>query len=393
MRLLFTCLPGHGHFLPMLPLAQATVEAGHEVAFATAADFCPRIEQAGFSTFPAGLSLSAQLDEAGRRYPEANLPPGKHRFETFVPQMLAGVAAPPRMAELAPVIDEWQPHLLVHDETELAGPLAAAHAGVPWADHSVGILRPLAMAELAGRTLAPLAEQWGVDLGRFAGLFRYLYLDVCPPRLQRDEIGQIRVSHALRNLGTETGPTDTLPPVLASLPSQPTVYVSLGTIFNRASDLFRIILEGMVGEPVNVVVTVGPDNDPAALGPQPDNVRVERYVPQALLLPHCHAVVNQGGTAILDILGAGLPILVLPQGANQFHNAEALVNSGVARALLPGEVTPAAVRDGLHALLSETRHRQAASAIAAELAAMPGPELVVGLLERLARDRAPLARP
>ncbi|MGI9118584.1 MAG: glycosyltransferase [Acidimicrobiales bacterium] len=377
----------------MLPLAQATVEAGHEVAFATAADFCPRIEQAGFSTFPAGLSLSAQLDEAGRRYPEANLPPGKHRFETFVPQMLAGVAAPPRMAELAPVIDEWQPHLLVHDETELAGPLAAAHAGVPWADHSVGILRPLAMAELAGRTLAPLAEQWGVDLGRFAGLFRYLYLDVCPPRLQRDEIGQIRVSHALRNLGTETGPTDTLPPVLASLPSQPTVYVSLGTIFNRASDLFRIILEGMVGEPVNVVVTVGPDNDPAALGPQPDNVRVERYVPQALLLPHCHAVVNQGGTAILDILGAGLPILVLPQGANQFHNAEALVNSGVARALLPGEVTPAAVRDGLHALLSETRHRQAASAIAAELAAMPGPELVVGLLERLARDRAPLARP
>ncbi len=57
MRVLCTCVPGFGHFHPMVPLAQALVRAGHEVAFATAERFCRRVvEPAGFPTFPAGLS-------------------------------------------------------------------------------------------------------------------------------------------------------------------------------------------------------------------------------------------------------------------------------------------------------------------------------------------------
>ena len=94
MRVLATCLPGHGHFNPMLPLAQALVGADHEVAFATAEDFCPRVVQAGFPAFPAGLSLERQMAEARLRYPEQDALEGAARFESFVPLMLAGVAAP-----------------------------------------------------------------------------------------------------------------------------------------------------------------------------------------------------------------------------------------------------------------------------------------------------------
>ncbi|MBW3612161.1 MAG: hypothetical protein KY438_11670, partial [Actinobacteria bacterium] len=176
MRVLCTCLPGHGHFLPMRPFATALAAAGHDVAFATAGEFCPHVEKAGFPAFPAGLSLPRQLEEANRRYPEGELPPGKERFETFVPRMLAGVAAPARAADLVPLVADWRPDVVVHDETELAGPVAAAVAGIPWADHSMGILRPLQMLRLAGDTLAPLSREWGVDVGPFAGLFRYLYL-------------------------------------------------------------------------------------------------------------------------------------------------------------------------------------------------------------------------
>ncbi len=130
MRALFTCLPGYGHFLPMAPLARAVADAGHELAVATAADFCPRVEKAGFRAFPAGITLAQQLEEAGRRYEEANLPPSKERFERFVPKMLAGVAAPSRAADLAPMIEEWRPDVVVHDETEFGAPVAAAAAGV-----------------------------------------------------------------------------------------------------------------------------------------------------------------------------------------------------------------------------------------------------------------------
>lgn len=393
MRVLYTCLPGHGHFNPVLAMAQATAGAGHDVAFATAAEFCPRIQEAGFVTFPAGISLPDQLDEARRRFPDQAALFGRDRFEQFVPRMLAAVAAPPRAADLVPIVQRWEPDLVVHDETELAGPVAAAHAGVPWADHSVGILRPLGMARLAGQELAPLCRQWRVDVGPFAGLFRWLYLDVCPPTLQSPEIASVEVAHPVQNVAIEPPGDEPAPAWISRLPDSPTVYVSLGTIFNQDLSLFEAILHGLRDEPLEVIMTIGADNDPAALGPQPANVHVERYVSQSLLLPHADVVVNQGGTALLQILAHGLPILVIPLGANQFHNADACVDAGVGRRLLAAEVTPESVRAGVRALLDDPTYRQQARRVAAEIEAMPAPADGVRLLERLAAERRPLGRP
>ncbi|MDP9389212.1 MAG: glycosyltransferase [Actinomycetota bacterium] len=395
MRVLGTCLPGHGHFNPMLALAQALVRGGHDVAFATAADFCPHVERAGFAAFPAGMPLARQMEEARRRYPEQDRLSAMERFEQFVPRMLAGVAAPARLADLVPVVREWRPDVLVHDETEFAGPVAAAAAGIPWADQSVGILRPLGMARLAGETLAPLCEEHGVDVGAFGGLFRYLYLDVAPPSLQSPEIAQIDVAHPVQNATVEPGAEgESLPEWVHRLPPErPVVYVSLGTVFNaRARGVFAAVLEALCSEPVTAVLTIGPGNDPAEFGPQPDHIHVERFIPQSLLLPFCDAVVNQGGTAILPILAHGLPLLVLPQGANQFHNAVACVAAGVGRRLLPHEVTPEAVRRDVHALLHDDSLREGARRVQRELAEMPGPAHGVALLERLATERRPVGR-
>ena len=393
MRVLCTCLPGHGHFNPMLALAQALTRAGHDVAFATAEDFCPHIDQRGFSAFAAGLPLAEQMQQARRRYPEQDGLTAMERFEQFVPRMLAGVAAPARLDDLLPVVDKWQPDLLVHDETELAGPVAAAVAGIPWADQSVGILRPLSMARLAGETLAPLAQKHGVDVGPTAGLFRWLYLDVAPPSLQSPEIARIPVAHQVQNATIDPGAEgESLPEWVQDLP-RPVVYASLGTVFNtRAGEVFAAVLDGLRDEPLSLVLTVGGGVDPDSFGPQPENVHVERFIPQSLLLPHCDAVVNQGGTAILPILANGLPVLVVPQGANQFHNAEACVTAGVGRRLLPAEVTAEAVRREVRFLLSDEGLRQSARRIQGELAAMPGPAAGVALLERLAAERRPLER-
>ncbi len=395
MRVLCTCLPGHGHFNPMLALAQSLTKAGHEVAFATAADFCPHIERTGFAAFHAGLPLARQMADARAAYPEQDRLVAMDRFEQFVPRMLAGVAAPARAADLVPIVEDWKPDLLVHDETEFAGPVAAAEAGIPWADQSVGIMRPRAMARLAGETLAPLARQHGVDVGLFGGLYRWLYIDVAPPSLQSAEIAGVEVAHQVQNATIEPGAEgEALPAWVGDLPAdRPVVYVSLGTVFNaKARDVFGAVLEALASEPVTAILTIGSDNDPADFGPQPDHIHVERFIPQSLLLPYCDAVVNQGGTAILPILAHGLPLLVLPQGANQFHNAAACVAAGVGRRLVPGEVTADAVRRDVRALLDDADLRAAAGRVKEEIEAMPGPERGVELLERLATERRPLLR-
>jgi len=378
----------------MVALAQALARAGHQVAFATAADFCPHVEQAGFAAFPAGMPLARQMEEARKRYPDQDRLSAMERFEQFVPRMLAGVAAPARAADLVPVVSDWEPELLVHDETEFAGPVVAAAAGIPWADQSVGILRPLAMARLAAETLAPLREQHGADVGPFGGLFRYLYLDVAPPSLQSPEIADISVAHPVQNATIDPGAEgEGLPEWVRHLPDRPVLYVSLGTVFNaRARSVFAAVLEGLRDAPVTVVLTIGTDNDPGDFGPQPEHVHIERFIPQSLLLPFCDAVVNQGGTAILPILAHGLPLLVLPQGANQFHNAEACVAAGVGRRLLPSDVSAEAVRREVDDLFHDPALREGARRVQRELAQMPGPDHGAALLERLAAERRPLER-
>jgi UDP:flavonoid glycosyltransferase YjiC (YdhE family) len=394
MRVLCTCLPGYGHFNPLVPLARALARAGHEVAFATAADFCPRVERAGFRAFAAGLGMRQQMELAARRYPqEAALPPGKERFETFVPRMLAGVAAPARAADLIPLARRWRPHVVLHDEAEFAAPVAADVLGVPYASQSIVLLRPWRMTRLTGEVLAPLCREWGVDLGELAGLYRYLHLDACPPSLQEKHIEEVLTAHPLANTSDlDTAEGEELPAWVAALPARPTVYVTLGTVFNRDRQVLSTILHGLREEPVNVIATVGYNSDPADLGPQPEHVHVERYIPLSLLLPHLDLVVTQGGTSILPALGAGLPLLVVPQGADQFHNAEACERRGVGLRLLPHELAAEAVCASVTRLLGETSFASNAAAVADEMARMPGPEEGVRLLERLARHAQPLLR-
>ena len=386
MRVLCSCLPGFGHFHPMVPLARALVDAGHEVAFATAPRFCERVvAPAGVLAFAAGVSPVVVEEETARLPEVATL--GPRDVWPFGAQMFAGVAASRKVGDLVDLVERWEPALVVHGAIDFAGPVAAARARVPWVNHGVGALQPREFWELSAEVVTPLWREAGVQPGPLGGMFRHLYLDVCPPSFQSPEIGLVPARHPLRPVPFDTPAGDELPPWVAALPDRPTVYVTLGTIFNAAPGLFETLLDGLREEPFNVIVTVGHDRDPKELGVQPPNVRVERYIPQSLLFPHCDAVVCHGGSGtVLAALSWGLPLLVVPQGANQFWNAERCAELGLGSYLAEADVSPDAVRRHVHTLLEEPRYRDAARRVQDEIALMPAPAAAVPQLERLAES-------
>jgi len=245
---------------------------------------------------------------------------------------------------------------------------------------------PLDFYRFGAELVAPLWRKWGVTPGPLGGMFASAYLDICPPSLQSADIAEIGpVAHPLRPVPFDAVAGEALPPWIAGLAPQPTVYVTLGTLDNDAPGILEAAVEGLRGEPVNVVVTVGPNREPEELGPQPPNVHVERYVPQSQLLPLCDVVVAHGGSGTtLAALAHGLPLLVLPQGANQFWNAERCAALGLGIRLLPGQVDPGSVRRGVRALLEQPGYRDQARRLAGEIAAMPAPAEVVALVEGLA---------
>jgi UDP:flavonoid glycosyltransferase YjiC (YdhE family) len=370
----------------MVPISRALQAAGHEVAFATQERFCGRVGQAGFRAFPAGLH-PALIVERTLALPGA-AGGGPEDAWSFGAQMFAGIAAPAKVPDLVGIIDEWAPQLVIYDVTDFAGPVAAAHAGIPYAACSLGPMFPLEFHELGAELVAPAWQEWGVTPGPFGSMFDQAYLDTCPPSLQSSEIEEIRpVVHPLRPVPFDAVAGEELPSWVEQLPGRPTVYVTLGTLDNEAEGVIEAAVEGLRDEPINLIVTVGPSRDPVELGPQPANVHVERYVPQSLLLPHCDVVVAHGGSGTsLAALSHGLPMLLLPQGANQFENAKKCAEEGVAIRLGQGEVTAERIREAVRALREEERYGARAGEIRAEIEQMPSPEQVVPLLERLAGE-------
>lgn len=389
MRVLVACGGGYGHLHPHLPLAAALADAGHAVAFALPESFRQRVERAGFAAIPVPPDREEMMREVERRFPNwaATIP--DQRFSLV--HVGAEIIAPMMLSPLLDALEEWRADLLVHGPAVYAGPLAARLAGIPSVNQSWGALLPLSELRLAAEALADLWKSHALPPPPFAGLFDYLYLDVAPPSLQDPEIAEVGVAHPLRHTPLDAVGDEDLPRWVASLSDRPTVCVTLGTFYNRLTNVFAAVLEGVRQEPVNVIALVGYDLGVDALGPQPDHVRVEHYVPLSLLLPHCDLLVTHGGSgSVLTALGEGVPLLVVPMGADQSANARRAEACGAGRWVAPSEARPARVRDEVAALLAEPGFRQAARGVRREMLAMPGPRQQVALLAELAREGRPL---
>jgi UDP:flavonoid glycosyltransferase YjiC (YdhE family) len=76
-------------------------------------------------------------------------------------------------------------------------------------------------------------------------------------------------------------------------------------------------------------------------------------------------------------------MLLIPMGADQPLNAARCVALGVAQELDALEASPQMVLEAAAQLLAEPAYRQAAGRISAEIAALPGLEQALPLLERL----------
>jgi UDP:flavonoid glycosyltransferase YjiC (YdhE family) len=318
VRVLFASLGSVGHTYPLIPLALAVRDAGHEVHWAAGEEVHPPLDALGLRPFR----------------------PADAFYEIYA-------------EDLAPSLDLLRPDLVVHEWGLPGAAVAAAQAGIPGLWHGFGRMIPPGI----GLQLPSLVD----------GAADRPHLDICPPSLQDKDFLATGDRIALRPVPfSPPGPL----PVLEH--GRPLVYLTLGTAFGTAS-LLSTAIAGLAGLDVSVVVAAG-RVPPEQLGDLPPRVTVAAWVPQARLLPHADVVVHHGGSGTtLGALAAGIPQLFLPQGADQFANADAVTAAGAGRQLRGAEVTPAAIASEAFDLIAGNAHRDPAREIAAEIARMPSP--------------------
>lgn len=278
------------------------------------------------------------------------------------------IEAPARLETLRALIDRWTPDAVVYESADLAAPIAASEARIPFVHHAFGRPIPEPTLRMAAETVATLWQDAGLDPEPLAGAYRGSYVDICPPSL--------RVALPRRPLHTFTVRPVDAPPRAAHSRDRPVVYATLGTIFNELAT-FRLLLDALESIDCDVVMTIGRNRSPADLQPIPGNATIASYIPQAEVLDGCDAVIAHGGSgSFLAALAYGRPLVLLPRGADQFDNAEACRRLGVAEVILPSEATVESLRESITNVLMKPTYAAAARSVAAEIATMPAPTTV-----------------
>ena len=386
MRILLTTQPAYGHLRPMLPLADSLRARGHEVRAASSRRFARVIEDHGYPAEVAGLDW-VEGDEASIPE-ELRAPPGLTLAQFFAHQFVWMTAE--RLArDVIDLAARWRPEVVIHETTEFGGVLAAEAIGVP----AVGL--QIASPSLITSDVTSEVERALVGVRASLGL--------PPSPMPRDPDDHPILCFAPPSLHDPVVP---LPPSMQSFgpppprlveweglpdgsdPARPTVYATLGTVFSDPAyelPFFPTVLQGLAGEALDLVVSVGPNGDPASLGPQPDNVRIATYVPQRALLDRCAAIVCHGGYGtLLDAIDAGVPLVVVPLGADQHINGATVERLGLGCVISEDDLTPATVRDAVLALIREPRWREAVVRVRDEWRALPARESAAGVVEELA---------
>jgi UDP:flavonoid glycosyltransferase YjiC (YdhE family) len=399
VKILFTVQPAAGHLHPLVPVAQALTDAEHEVAVCSAASFRPEVDAFRLAYIDAGLDWLMSDRSTWEAFPP--MPPPGPEFAAWAVTTLADIAAGRMASDVLGVARDWAADLIIREGMEYGGCLAADRLGLPHASVGGNAYAAIDSPEVDYFTgnrrmvAAPLAchrERMGLPPDPDTLMpFRHLHLCFTPPDWDGPGAPRPPNTRFLRHTSTMS-PGARLPEWVDGLPDRPTVFASLGTVFNKTPGVLEAIVTALAEDPINVVVAIGRDQDPSRFGPQPAHVRLEAYVPQPLLLPHCDAFVTHGGfNSVKEALSAGVPMVVVPISADQPYSAERCAELGAARTVGPDARTPEAIRDAVRAVLAEDSYRAGARAFQEEMMALPGPEHMVELLEALAGRRGSYA--
>ena len=162
----------------------------------------------------------------------------------------------------------------------------------------------------------------------------------------------------------------------------PLVLVSLSSNYQDQLDVLGRVVDALGGLDVRAVVTTGVGIDPADVR-APRNVQVVRSAPHSEVLRHAAVVITHcGHGTTIKALAAGVPLVCLPMGRDQFDVAVRAVHTGAA-VQVEASASPGEIAAAVKTVLDESAYRTAAERVALRIAEETAQDLAVGAIEEL----------
>lgn len=376
-RLIASFVGGWGHVEPLLPVVSVASGLGHDVSFAGQEAVADRLRRLGHRVDVVG-------PDTLRTDPAPLVPVDRVAEQSVMRDHFVADYGGRRATSLTALFEREKAEVVVCDEVDVGAVVAAERLGIPCVTVNV-----VAAGRLTGRHV--VGSAWS-DLRRVNGL---------PPDPACHRMsGSLALAPVPRSFRDRAAPTSgrtrfVRPAIIDQLADPgprrpPSVFVSLGTVFNLESgDLLGRLVRAMnrfaTTEGVDVFIATGPNIGVSELPAAGPRVHLSEFIPLAQVLGGCGTVVCHGGSGtVVAALSLGIPVVVLPIGADQPDNADRCIELGVGVVLDPLTATPGEIALATLSAMRDPELRAGARALELEAAAQPRTDDVTELHRILA---------
>lgn len=387
MRVLCTVTGSPSHGRAMLPMARALVRAGHEVAVVTSEYVAETFAGEPMRVHPVFPTMAQVLRGMRAGLSEVLTQDLTPYLETV--HFVGGPHVTAAFHAIMPVARACAPDLVLRDGADLAGCLIAEALDVPHLSAPSGatnILDPEGVLPL----LSARRAEVGLPAQDAMAIFRYGRLDAMPPQYSCARY-EIPLPYAYRQpLWEYDGSMPEIPT------DKPLVLATLGTALPMFAEIrrqglpddehtprmrepLRAIIEGLSRVDCHAVVATG--GTPVDDVPVGANVHLVDWIPQRRALQRSHLLVTHCGyNSVREAFSAGVPMVAVPQFADQAHHAALIEGFGLGRR---AEQTADGVAGACQRVLADETIRERMRSAHGATLALPDEDGIVAQLENL----------
>lgn len=361
-KIVFFCIPAHGHTNPTLGVVRELVERGHEVWYYSYNTFREKIESAG-----ARFVACDDYDKEQHLDPKDAARVGKDL--AFSTQILVDTTL--ALDDMVcKDMERLQPDCIVADSMAVWGKAVALKLNIPFVSstttfafnqHSAKILKQ-SVGELFGMIFSMSKINKNIKRLQDKGYPVKSVLDIIQNDDKTDTIVYTSpefqpCADTFSDKYAFVGPSVRPASSRITKEKEKLVYISMGTVNNDMMKFYKNCIAALGNTDYQVIMSVGNLVDIESLGHLPENISVFSHVDQIAVLAQADAFLSHCGmNSVNESLYYQVPLVMYPQTSEQGGVAARVEQLGAGIRLQKN--TESMIREAVDKLISDSQYRE-----------------------------------
>lgn len=361
-KIVFFCIPAHGHTNPTLGVVRELISRGHEVTYYSYEMMREKIEATGATFIPCD-----EYDHEKKLIPKDGERLGKDL--AFSTKILVDTTLALDDAIYKDML-ELKPDCIVADSIAVWGKAIALKLNIPFVSSTTTFAFNEHSAKIMKQSLKQLLKML-FSMPKISKDIKRLQSSGFPIKNVLELISNSNDTHTIVYTSQEFQPCSetfsdkyafvgpSIRPIENELKKtkDKLIYISMGTVVNDALSFYKNCIKALGDTEYQVIMSVGNQVNVDELGETPENITIEKFVDQIAVLSQADVFLTHCGmNSVNEALYHEVPLVMLPQTPEQEGVARRVEQLGAGVFLT--NTKPTTIRETVENVLKTPSYRE-----------------------------------